>query len=125
MDRKLMDAIEDNLWQVLADYAKGFKSPADVETVKHALSGIFKIKCLEGMDDYHNTGSFRGGSYDGGRSYTYYDDGMYGPHFMSRNGGSYGGSYDTDMRSKMEELMRNTTDERQRRIIQDMMAKLR
>lgn len=124
-----MDAIEDNLWQVLADYAKGFKSPADVETVKHALSGIFKIKCMEEMDDFKG-GSFRGGrSYDNGRSYTYYDEGSFRGG-MSRDGrgsygGSYGGSYDMDMRAKMEELMRTATDERQRHIIQDMMNKLR
>ena len=141
MDRKLMNCIEDKLWQVLEGYANGFKGPSggfkgpsDVETVKHALSGIFKIKCLEGMDDYYTNGSFRGGrSYDGDRSYLYYDDGMHGPYMsrgMSRTGGnyyggSYGGSYDMDMKSKLEELMRNTNDEHQRHIIQDMMAKLR
>ena len=126
MDRKLMDCIEDKLWQVLEGYANGFKGPSDVETVKHALSGIFKIKCLEGMDDYYNNGSFRGGrSYGGDR--IYYDDGMYGPH-MSRTGsfrGSYGEPMDTDMKRKLEELMRGTNDEHQRHIIQDMMAKLR
>ena len=127
MDRQLLNRVEDNLWNVLGSYANGLKSPADVETVKHALSGIFKIKCLEGMDSYSN-GSFRGNrSYDNDRSYMYYDEGSFrnmphdgrGPY---RN--SYGGSYDTDMKQKLEDLMRETKDEHQRQVIQEMVNKL-
>ena len=130
MDRKLLHKTEDNLWEILEKYAT-INSADDVETIKHALSGIFKIKCLEGMDDYLE-GSFRGGrSGDGrsndGRSYMYYDEGRYAPSFGGRSmdGGSYRYSRDNgDMRHKLDELMRSATDERQRQIIRDMMNRV-
>lgn len=140
MDRQLLNRVEDNLWNVLGNYANGLKSPADVETVKHALSGIFKIKCLEGMDNYSNV-SFRGNrSYDNDRNRIYYDEGSfrggmsrdgrgsygesYGTPHRDNYGGSYGGSYDTDMKQKLENLMRETKDEHQRQVIQEMVNKL-
>ena len=123
----IMHKIESNLWDVLKDYADGFKSPAEVETVKHAISSIFKIRCLDEMDNFSNRGYSRDG-----RSRIYYDEGSFrggrsmdrGSYRDGRNGGSYRYSRDSDMREKLEELMQDATDERQRQVIQEMMSRI-
>ena len=125
MDTQIMHKIENNLWEVLGDYAKGFKTPAEVETVKHALSGIFKIKCLEEMEDYQSSHDY-GGRYD-----RYYNDdnsyrrsrdnrdsdGRYSRDMYSRDGGMM-------MRERLEQLRNEAKDEHQRRIIDDMLNRL-
>lgn len=71
---KVMDKICEMFYDVLCEYAErdGFKSEADVQTAKAAVSGIFKIKTLETMERYEGN-SFRGRSYDGmSRSYDGY-----------------------------------------------------
>jgi hypothetical protein len=127
MDTQIMHKIEDNLWNVLGDYAKGFKSPAEVETVKHALSGIFKIKCLEEMEDYQSSHDYGGRSYD-----RYYNDDM--SYRRSRDNRDNDGRYSRDMysrdgggmmmRERLEQLRNEAKDEHQRRIIDDMLNRL-
>lgn len=126
MDTQIMHKIEDNLWNVLSDYAKGFKSPAEVETVKHALSGIFKIKCLEEMEDYQSSHDYGGRSYD-----RYYNDDM--SYHRSRDNRDSDGRYSRDMysrdggmmmRERLEQLRNEAKDEHQRRIIDDMLNRL-
>lgn len=119
MDMKVLDKINHELWNVLTTYAEGIKSADDVETVKHAISAIFKIRCLEEMEDFKHSGY---GSRDGG-SYRYYDDrsfarggrSMTGPQFY-RDGGN--------MRDKLEYLLQDATDERQRQVIREMMNRI-
>lgn len=126
MDTQIMHKIEDNLWDVLGDYAKGFKTPAEVETVKHALSGIFKIKCLEEMEDYQSSHDYGGRPYD-----RYYNDDM--SYRRSRDNRDSDGRYSRDMysrdggmmmRERLEQLRNEAKDEHQRRIIDDMLNRL-
>ena len=50
-----LEKIEEALCDVLQSYAEGgIKSAADVATIKHALSGMVKIRVLEEMDNYSN-----------------------------------------------------------------------
>ena len=120
MDMKVLDKINHELWNVLTTYAEGIKSADDVETVKHAISAIFKIRCLEEMEDFKNASHT--GYRDGG-SYRYYDDrsfarggrSMTGPQFY-RDGGN--------MRDKLEYLLQDATDERQRQVIREMMNRI-
>ena len=117
MDMNVLDKVDHELWNVLAAFADGIKSADDVETVKHAISGIFKIRCLKEMEDFKHSG------YGGGNSYRYYDDrsfarggrSMAGPQFY-RDGGN--------LREKLEHIMQDTTDERQRQVIREMMNRL-
>ena len=118
MDMKVLDKINHELWNVLARYADGFKSADDVETVKHAISGIFKIRCLEEMEDFKHSDY---GSRDGG-SYRYYDDRSFARGGRSMTGPQF--YRDGDIREKLEYLMKDATDERQRQVIREMMNRI-
>lgn len=122
MEKQDMKKIESQLCDVLHDMARGgLKSAGDVETVKHALSAMVKLKCLEEMDGYE--GGYSGRSY---RSYEGMDNGSY--RGRSMDGGSYR-SYDGgysghgDIRQKLEEMARNA-DGRDREMIQQMLSRM-
>lgn len=130
MEQKTIQKLQDNLCEVLDDFAQnGIKSAGDVETVKHALSGYEKLLVICAMEQgqsgrrYYDGGSYDGGgsgrgSYDGGS----YDGGS------GRRRRSYG-SYDSmrsghDMRQKLERMMDEAESEQERRVIQEAMQKL-
>ena len=130
MDMQVKNKLEMELCDVLKDYAqKGIKSADDVETVKHALSGISKLKIIEEMDKYnaeHSHRSYR--SYDGEGSYR-----RGYSHAMEQDGGSYRRGYSHDyeggrsghgMRERLEEMMDQAGSERERRAIQEALQKM-
>lgn len=123
MEKQDMRKIENQLCDVLHDIAgSGLKSASDVETVKHALSAMVKLKCLEEMDGYEggnsgrsyrsyegvDNGSYRGGRYMDGGSYRHYD-------------GGYSGH--GDIRQKLEEIARDA-EGRDREMIQQMLSRM-
>ena len=122
MEKKDMRKIEEQLCDVLHDFAdKGIRSANDVETTKHALSGLVKLKCLEEMEIYGAERSGRsyrsyegeGGSMDGG-SYRRDSRGRY------RDGGYSGHG---DVQQKLQELLRDA-DERDRDAIRQMVNRM-
>ena len=126
MEMKTMQKIEQGLCEVLDDYAqKGISNPSDVETVKHALSGLQKILVIDAME-HGRSGDVR--YYDGGsgRSYGSYDGGSY-----DSSGRRYRRSYDydsmrsgQDMRQQLEQMMQQAGSERERMAIKDALQKL-
>ena len=138
MEQKTIQKLQDNLCEVLDDFAQnGIKSAGDVETVKHALSGYEKLLVICAMEQgqsgrrYYDGGSYDGGgsgrSYDGGSGRGSYDGGSYDGG-SGRRRRSYG-SYDSmrsghDMRQKLERMMDEAESEQERRVIQEAMKKL-
>ena len=123
---KVMEKVCEMFHEVLYELTeKGhFKSAADVETAKAAVSGIVKIKTLEEMERFDEGGSsFRGRSYDG-RSYdgrSYEDGGSYrrgrgmDGRYVSRDGGS--------MRDKLKDLMGDAHGE-EKEMIREMLSRM-
>jgi len=135
MEKQTMGKLEMELCDILQDYAqKGIKSASDVETVKHALSGISKLKIIEEMDKYneeHSNRSYR--SYDGdGSSYRrshamgQYDGGSYeGSYRRGRSHDGYeGGRSGHGMRERLEQMMEEAGSERERRAIEEALQKM-
>ena len=126
MEKQTMSKLEMELCDILQDYAqKGIKSASDVETVKHALSGLQKILVIDAME-HGRSGDVR--YYDGGsgRSYGSYDGGSY-----DSSGRRYRRSYDydstrsgQDMRAQLEQMMQQAGSERERMAIKDALQKL-
>ena len=119
---KVMDKICEMFHEVLYDMAeKGhFGTANDVETTKAAVSGIVKIKTLEAMEHFDGGGSsFRGRSYEDGGSYRR-GRGMDG-RFVSRDGYSRDGG---SMREKLQRLMDEAGNERERNMLHEMIQKL-
>ena len=135
MDMQVKNKLEMELCDVLKDYAqKGIKSADDVETVKHALSGISKLKIIEEMDKYneeHSHRSYR--SYDGEGSYRrgyshamgQYDDGSYdGSYRRGRSHDYEGGHSGHGMRERLEQMMSDARSDRERMAIQEALQKM-
>lgn len=122
MEMKDIRKLEEQLCDVLHDFAeKGIRSTGDVETTKHALSGLVKLKCLEEMEDVGNERS--------GRSYRSYE-GMDGGSYRRDSRGRYmdGGYRDgysghSDLRQKLEDMMRNA-DDRDKDMIRQMVNRM-
>ena len=116
-----LEKIEEALCDVLQSYAEGgIKSAADVATIKHALSGMVKIKVLEEMDKYEGS-SFRR-SYDGNAS----NDGSYRRDSRGRymDGGSYRHYRDGgNMKEKLQDLLQEA-EGKERQVIQEMLGRL-
>ena len=132
METKTMQKIEEGLCGVLDSFAqKGINSPDDVETVKHALSGLEKICILDKMYSgqsgvyYYGNG---GNSYSNGGSGNSYSNGGGGNRSYQRSYeryDQYGRMYSgNDMRSKLERMMGEASNEQERRVIQEAMQKL-
>ena len=115
MEQKTMQKLEENLCEVLDDFAqKGINTAADVETVKHALSSIEKLMELDEMEQ--------------GRSGRYYDVVAYDNGGRRSYRRSYG-SYDRmrsghDIRPQLERILQDTDSERERQAIRDAISKL-
>ena len=134
MEKQTMSKLEMELCDILQDYAqKGIKSSSDVESVKHALSGISKLKIIEEMDKYneeHSNRSYR--SYDGDGSYRRGYSHAMGQY--EGEGGSYrrgyshegyeGGRSGHGMRERLEQMMEEAGSERERRAIQEALQKM-
>ena len=131
MEKQVMGKLEMELCDILQDYAqKGIKSASDVETVKHALSGISKLKIIEEMDKYneeHSNRSYRsydgdGGSYRRSHAMGQYDGDSY------RRGRSHdgyeGGRSGHGMRERLEQMMEEAGSERERRAIEEALQKM-
>lgn len=114
MEQKTMQKLEENLCEVLDDFAqKGINTAADVETVKHALSSLEKLMELDEMEQGQSGRYYDGMAYDGGRrSYRR----SYGSYDRMRSG--------HDIRPQLERLMQDTDSERERQAIRDAIAKL-
>ena len=124
-----MNKIKEDLCNSLKYYAEqGLNNSGDIETVKHILSGLYKIKVMQAMDAYHDGYSGRyymddGSSYrrgadgrymDGGSSYRMHSRGY---HDDGREGYSNRG----DMHDKLARMLDNTQDGHEREIIQKIM----
>ena len=117
--------IKDELCNVVQSYAeKGINNADDVQVVKNALSGIYKIKIIKEMERFGSGFSERmsyerGGSYRrDGRSYA--DDGS----SYRRGGRSYRDGYDGysghDLKEHLKMLMENA-DPQERELINSWM----
>ena len=126
----VMNKIKEDLCKSLEYYAEqGLNSSDDIETVKHILSGLEKIKVMQAMDAYRDGYSGRYG--DEGRSYRRGADGRYmdsGRSYRSysRDGGYHddgrdGYSGHGDIREKLSRMMDDAQDNREREIIQKIM----
>ena len=134
MEMQVKDKLEMELCDVLKDYAqKGIKSASDVETVKHALSGISKLKIIEEMDKYneeHSHRSYRsyddGGSYRRGYSHAMGQyDGEGGSYRRGRSHDGYeGGRSGHGMRERLEQMMEEARSDRERMAIQEALQKM-
>ena len=134
MDRKVMQKIEEGLCEALEKIASnGIRSDMDVETTKHALSGLVKLKCLEEMESYEGGSSGRsnrsyrsyeseGGSMGGG-SYRRDSRGRYADGGGSYRGYRDGSSGHGDIREKLQEMMEGA-DERDRQMIREMVNRM-
>jgi hypothetical protein len=108
MDKKVMEKLEDSFCEVLQSYAdKGFQNPSQVETAKAALSGLVKIKMLEGMDKFEGN-SFRAYHDEDMPQRGYHDDGYSGHDKMI---------------SQLEK-MRETANPNDRRMIDEWVQRL-
>lgn len=136
MEKQVMGKLEMELCDILQDYAqKGIKSASDVETVKHALSGISKLKIIEEMDKYdeeHSNRSYRsydgdyGGSYRRSHAMGQYDGGSYeGSYRRGRSHDGYeGGRSGHGMRERLEQMMEEADSDREREAIRMALQKL-
>jgi len=111
-----MHKIETELCGVLHDIANsGIHSAGDVETTKHALSGLVKLKCLEEMEGYEGDKS--------GRSYRSYEgDGSY-RRGRYMDGGSYRHYDGGDLQQRLQDMMRNASD-RDKEAIRQMLSRM-
>ena len=112
---QVMDTIKMELCKVLKTFAQnGINNASDVATVKHALSGISKIRILEEMDKYNEGYSHKGyHSYDGDGSYRNYG----GYHRYSHDDGH-------SMKERLEKMMGEAKTDRERMAIQDALQKM-
>lgn len=121
MDMKDMRKIEEGLCDALHTLAEqGIRSSSDVETTKHALSGLVKLKCLEEME-----GASKDGFERSGRSYRSYE-GMDGGSYRRDSRGRYmdgGSTVHGDLRQKLEDMMRNA-DDRDKEMIRQMVNRM-
>lgn len=132
MDNSVMHKIKDDLCKSLAYYAeKGINSAEDIETVKHIISGLYKIKVMQAMDAYNHDDGYSNRMYhDDNNSYRRGADGRYmdsGSSYRgySRNDGYHDGGNDGysghgNIREKLSRMMDNA-DGREREIIQKIM----
>lgn len=124
MDRRVMERLEEQLCEVAKSYAEsGLKSPEDVATIKHVLSGMLKIKCLEEMENFKGGYSRRGRSYDGDYSH---DGGTFSHDnrsYRRDSMGRYADGRSGDMKQEIEQLMRHA-NEQERHVLEDMMNRM-
>ena len=121
MDVQTIQKLEKHLCNIAGEYAdRGIKSPDDVVTVKHTVSAIFKLKCLEEMENYRGGFSSRRGSYDGSSEGSYRRDSM--GRYADGSFGSYSGH--GEMRQKLEKLMQEAGNDRERQMIKDLMSRM-
>ena len=120
MDHRLMEDLHQGFCEVLHDIAGGKMGTREVEVAKNAISGILKLKCIEEMESY------RGSSYRA-RSYDMSNEGSYrrsreGNSESYRSGRNYrdGGS----MKEKLERIMEETDNERERGMIREMLDRM-
>lgn len=124
MEKKVMQKIEDGLCEVLEDFAqKGINTASDVATVKHALSGIEKMKVIEAME--YGVGA--SGRYPYPAEHNY-DGGSYRGNMSSRRGYSRTG-FDRgysghDMRQQLERMLGEVGSERERMAIEEALQKM-
>ena len=76
MDKEVLEKIEHNTCKLLEEFAaKGFHSPADIQTAKNLLSSMVKIKTIRAMDNYSDEGGWRGRyNYNSGADKDHYYD---------------------------------------------------
>jgi hypothetical protein len=128
MDKKVAEKLESSFCEVLYEYAeKGFQNPQQVETAKAALSGLVKIKMLDEMERFRGGNSFR--SYDDegmsnrrdsmGR---YADDGQSNRSYRMYRDDGYSGH---DMMSRLEEMRGQARNEDERRMIDEIMKRMK
>lgn len=122
MDMKAIEKVRDGFCEVISKYAEtGLRTANDVETAKAALSGMVKIKMLEGMERYE--GGYSGRMYrDDGYSERSYSDG-------NSYRGSYGRGYSGhDIKSQLMDKVREMRDaahnDEERRMVDDWMRRL-
>lgn len=120
---EVMHKIKEDLCKSLEYYAQqGLNNPNDIETVKHILSGLEKIKVMEAMDSYHK-GGYSGRMYhDDGYSYRRDAEGRF-----TDGGNSYrrSGYHDAGgMQDKLQHMLGETQDQREREVIQRIMHQL-
>lgn len=128
MDKKLAQKLENSFCEVLYELAeKEFSTSQQVETAKAALSGLVKIKMLDEMERFRGGNSFR--SYDDegmsnrrdsmGR---YADDGRSNRSYRGYRDDGYSGH---DMMSKLEEMRGQARSEDERRMIDEIMKRMK
>ena len=120
MEYHVMEQIESQLCDILRDKAqRGIGSPADVETVKNALSGINKIKIIEAMERYGDEKSYASyPDYRRGGRMPYYDEGYrrYRDDHDMNSGHS--------MREQLEMMLQNATSDREKMAIREALSKM-
>lgn len=128
MDKKVAEKLESSFCEVLDEYAeKGFQNPQQVETAKAALSGLVKIKMLDEMERFRGGNSFR--SYDDEGMSTrrnsmgrHADDGQSNRSYRQYRDDGYSGH---DMMSKLEEMRGQARSEDERRMIDEIMQRIK
>lgn len=121
MNHELKERLCEQYTALLEEIAESAMTERHAEIGKTAISAILKLKTLEGMEDFSNHRSYRGGhSYD--HAANQYNDehsyrrgrGMDG-RYVSRTGAS--------MRDKIESLM-SEANEHERHILGEMLTKI-
>lgn len=123
MEQQLSEILRGMFRNVLQDIAEhGFNGKGDVEAAKNAISGLLKLRCLEEMGERGGS-SWRGSSARHSR-----DDGGYSNRSHSQGNSESRRSYerghsghDSGLRQKLEQLMQETGDERERQRLHDML----
>lgn len=132
MEKEVMHKIKEDLCKSLDYYAQqGISNADDIETVKHILSGLEKIKVMEAMDSYRNSGYSQRMYHDGGNSYRRDSEGRFmdAPNgsnsYRSSSYGRDNGYYDAGgMQEKLQHMLGQTQDPRERDVIQRIMHQL-